>query len=200
MSRKNAPKKRILAVDPVYNRISVHMLVNRVLKNGKKSIAYRIVYNVLRKLSETTDQTPVDLMENALTNVKPRIEIQPRRRGGAIQQVPKVIRSSEYAQALAIRWILAACQKRAGRDMVTRLNFEISEASKKTGMAFRKKEDLHKTALANQMNARRPDTIVQAIMVQEEVSEKSTFETSTSLSRSGKSSSKSSSSRSKNRS
>nr|ANB40237.1 ribosomal protein S7 [Koshicola spirodelophila] len=164
MSRKGNFKKRSLFPDPIYNRISVHMLVNRVLKNGKKSIAYRIVYSVLQKLSTTTEQNPVEIWEQALNNVKPRVEVKPRRRAGAIQQVPRIIRSADKAQAVAIRWILGACLKRSGKDMISKLYSEISDAYKKSGMAFRKKEELHKIALANQMNARRPETIVQAIM------------------------------------
>lgn len=168
MSRKPTVK-RLLFPDPVYNRVSVHMLVNRLLKNGKKAVSYRIVYNVLRKLSELNNsQNPVEIWETALLNVQPRVEVKPRRRGGAIQQVPYVIRSVDRAQALAIRWVLGACQKRSGKDMVSKLVSEISDASKKTGLAFRKKEELHKLALSNQMNSRRPETIVQAIMGQEE--------------------------------
>jgi small subunit ribosomal protein S7 len=176
MTRKGGIKKRVLFPDPVYNQVSVHMLVNRVLKNGKKSVAYRIVYSVLRKLSENTDQNPVAIWEKALNNVQPRVEVKPRRRAGSIQQVPYVIRSVDRAQATAIRWILLSCQKRSGKDMVSKLMSEILEASKKSGAAFRKKEELHKTALANQMNSRRPETIVQAIMGEDDIVEKGSSE------------------------
>jgi small subunit ribosomal protein S7 len=169
MARKGTPKKRLLLPDPVYNKVSIHMLVNRVLKNGKKSIAYRIVYSVFRKIAENTNQSPVEIWEKALNNIKPRVEIQPRRRAGSIQQVPRVVPSAERAQAVAIRWIVNACQKRAGKDMISKLYYEISEASKKSGAAFRKKEELHKMALSNQMNARRPDTIIKAIMEQNDL-------------------------------
>nr|YP_003795487.1 ribosomal protein S7 [Floydiella terrestris]ACZ58460.1 ribosomal protein S7 [Floydiella terrestris] len=170
--RKSPIQKRVLLPDPVYNSLSVQMLVNRVLKSGKKSVAYRIVYSVLKKLSESTNENPVFVWEKALSNVQPRVEIKPRRRGGAIQQVPYVVHSVDRAQATAIRWVLLACQKRSGKDMITKLLSEILEASKKSGAAFRKKEELHKTALANQMNARKPEKIVKAIMDQDETTEK----------------------------
>nr|AYQ94956.1 ribosomal protein S7 [Oedogonium angustistomum] len=166
MSRKGCFKKRILLPDPIYNSISVHMLVNRVLKNGKKSLAYKIVYSVLRKISDNTNQNPLEIWEKALNNVKPRVEVKPRRRAGSIQQVPAPLHSRERAYAIAIRWILAACRKRSGKNTITKLVSEISEAAAKGGMAFRKKEELHKIALTNQMNSRNPEIIVQAIIGQ----------------------------------
>lgn len=171
MARKGAPKKRLLLPDPIYNKVSVHMLVNRILKNGKKSIAYRIVYSVFRKIHETMNQNPVEVWEKALNNVKPRVEVKPRRRAGSIQQVPRVMPSAERARAIAIRWIVSACQKKAGKDMISKLFSEISEASNKNGGAFRKKEELHKMALSNLMNSRRPDKIVKAITEQSEMND-----------------------------
>jgi len=171
MARKGAPKKRLLLPDPIYNKVSVHMLVNRILQNGKKSIAYRIVYSVFRKISDTTNQNPVDIWEKALNNVKPRVEVKPRRRAGSIQQVPRIMPSTERARAIAIRWIVAACQKRAGKDMISKLYSEISDASNKNGIAFRKKEELHKMALSNLMNSRRPDKIVKAISEQSDLND-----------------------------
>nr|AYQ95332.1 ribosomal protein S7 [Uronema sp. CCAP 334/1] len=171
MARKGAPKKRVLLPDPIYNKVSVHMLVNRILKNGKKSIAYRIVYSVFKKISENMNLNPVEVWESALNNVKPRVEVKPRRRAGSIQQVPRVMPSTERARAIAIRWIVAACQKRAGKDMISKLFSEITEAANKNGAAFRKKEELHKMALSNLMNSRRPDKIVKAITEQSEMNE-----------------------------
>ena len=168
MSRKGNFKKRLLLPDPIYNSISVHMLVNRVLKNGKKSLAYKIVYSVLRNISDNTNQNPLEIWEKALNNVKPRVEVKPRRRAGSIQQVPSPLHSRERAYAIAIRWILTACRKRSGKNTITKLVSEITEAAAKGGMAFRKKEELHKTALTNQMNSRNPEIIVQAILGQPE--------------------------------
>lgn len=163
MPRKPITKKRSLLPDPIYNSISVHMLVNRVLKCGKKSIAYRIVYNALKEVGDITKKNPVEVFEKALENVTPRIEVKPRRRAGTVQLVPRVLRTGDRARASALRWILEACQKRGGQPMVTKLKNEIVEAYKKTGFAVRKKEELHKTAIANAMYARKPQKIIDAV-------------------------------------
>jgi small subunit ribosomal protein S7 len=81
------------------------MLVNRILKNGKKSLAYRIVYNALREIGDITQKNPVEVFETALDNVTPRVEVKPRRRGGAVQMVPRVLRSTDRARANSLRWI-----------------------------------------------------------------------------------------------
>nr|BBQ09621.1 ribosomal protein S7 [Volvocales sp. NrCl902] len=97
MPRRSVKKKRIILPDPIYNSITVHMLINRLLKKGKKSIACRIVYNTLKQITLTFGQdnieiNPVDVLEKAIDNVTPRVEIQPRRRGGAIQLVPRPLK------------------------------------------------------------------------------------------------------------
>ena len=93
MPRHPLKNKRTLLPDPIYNSVSVHMLINRVLKSGKKSLAYRIVYNSLKEIGEAVGQNPVEVFETALDNVSPRVEIKPRRRAGAIQLVPRVLRT-----------------------------------------------------------------------------------------------------------
>lgn len=163
MPRRPIKKKRTLLADPIYNSVSVHMLVNRVLKNGKKSLAYRIVYNALREIGEITKKNPVEVFENALDNIAPRVDVKPRRRAGAVQMVPVVLRVGDRAQATTLRWILEACHKKAGQSMVSKLKNEILDAYKKTGYAMRKKEELHKIALSNAMYAKKPQTIINAI-------------------------------------
>jgi small subunit ribosomal protein S7 len=163
MPRRPITKKRSLLPDPIYNSISVHMLVNRVLKNGKKSVAYRIVYNALKEVGDITKKNPVEIFEKALENVTPRVEVKPRRRAGTVQLVPRVLRTGDRARASALRWILEACQKRSGQSMITKLKNEIVEAYKKTGFAIRKKDELHKIALNNAMYARKPQTVINAI-------------------------------------
>ena len=163
MPRRPLNKKRILLPDPIYNNVSVHMLINRVLKSGKKSVAYRIVYNSLKDIGASTGKNPVEVFENALDNVTPRVEVKPKRRAGAIQLVPRVLRAGEQSKATAVRWILEGCHKRSGQPMVNRLTNEIIEAFKKTGYAIRKRDELHKTAVSNAMYARKPQTVINAV-------------------------------------
>ena len=163
MPRRPIKKKRSLLPDPIYNSLSVHMLVNRVLKNGKKSVAYRIVYNSLKEIGDITKKNPVEVFEKALENVTPRVEVKPRRRAGTVQLVPRVLRTGDRARASALRWILEACKKRSGQSMMSKLKNEIIEAYKKTGFAIRKKDELHKIALNNAMYARKPQTVINAL-------------------------------------
>ena len=163
MSRRRAAKKHEVLPDPVYNSVSVHMLINRVLKSGKKSVAYRIVYSALKEIGENTGKNPVEVFEKALDNVTPRVEVKPRRRAGAIQLVPRVLRAGDRSKATALRWVLEGCHKRSGQPMLGRLKNEILEAFKKTGYAIRKKDELHKIAVNNAMYARKPQTVINAV-------------------------------------
>ncbi len=163
MPRRPLNKKRILLPDPIYNNVTVHMLINRVLKSGKKSIAYRIVYNALKEIGESTGKSPVEIFEKALDNVTPKVEVKPRRRAGTIQLVPSVLRTGNRSKAIALRWILEGCHKRSGQPMVNRLKNEIIEAYKKTGYAIRKKDELHKTAVSNAMYAKQPQIVLNAV-------------------------------------
>lgn len=165
MPRRPISKKRVLLPDPVYNSTSVHMLVNRVLKSGKKSIAYHIVYNALKEIGDVTQKNPVEVFEAALDNITPKVDVNARRRAGAIQMVPRVLRAADnaYAKAKALRWIMEACQKRSGQPMVSKLKNEIVEAYKKTGFSIKKKEELHKLAITNAMYARKPQVIINAV-------------------------------------
>lgn len=163
MPRRPLSKKRILLPDPIYSSVSVHMLINRVLKSGKKSVAYRIVYNALKDIGDSTGKDPVLVFEKALDNVTPRVEVKPRRRAGAIQLVPRVLRAGDRSKASALRWILEGCNKRSGQPMLNRLKNEILEAYKKTGYAIRKKDELHKIAINNAMYARKPQTVINAV-------------------------------------
>ncbi len=163
MPRSPLKKKRILLPDPVYNSKSVHMLVNRVLKSGKKSIAFRIVYTALLQIGETTNKNPLEVLLQALNNVTPRVQVKPRRRGGAIQMVPRLLPVGEKALTYAIRWILEACDKKSGQTMISKLKNEIIDAYKNTGYAMRKKEELHKIALSNAMYAKAPQKILSAL-------------------------------------
>jgi len=163
MPRRPLKKKRNLLPDPIYNSLSVHMLVNRVMKSGKKSVAYKIVYNTLQEIGEVTKQNPVEVFETALENVMPKVEVKPRRRAGAVQMVPRVLRSGERGNATSLRWILEACDKKSSKSMVAKLQSEILDAYEKKGNAMKKREELHKIAANNAMYANRPQLILSAI-------------------------------------
>jgi small subunit ribosomal protein S7 len=163
MPRRPIKKKRVLLADPVYNSLSVNMLVNRVMKSGKKSVAYQIVYNTLKEIGETTQKNPVEVFENALENVMPQVEVKPRRKAGAVQMVPRVLRSIEKGKTTALRWILSACEKKSSKSMVSRLKTEILDAYEKKGNAMKKKEELHKMAISNAMYSSRPQFILNAV-------------------------------------
>lgn len=163
MPRRPLKKKRVLLPDPIYNSISVNMLVNRVMKKGKKSLAYKIVYNTLKNIGETTQKNPVEVFEMALENVMPTVEVQPKRRAGAVQMVPTILRSVERGQANALRWILEACEKKSAKSMVQKLQTEILDAYEKKGNAMKKREELHKLAANNAMYSNRPQVILNAV-------------------------------------
>jgi small subunit ribosomal protein S7 len=163
MPRRPLTKKRTLLPDPIYQNISVHMLINRVLKSGKKSVAFRIVYNALKEVGDTIGKNPVEIFEKALENASPLVEVKPRRRAGAVQLVPQVLRAGDRSRAVALRWILEGCKKRSGQPMINKLKTEILDAYKKTGYALRKKEELHKLAINNAMYARKPQIIINAV-------------------------------------
>jgi small subunit ribosomal protein S7 len=163
MPRRPIKQKRILLPDPVYNSISVHMLVNRVMKSGKKSLAYKIVYTTLKEVGEATQKNPVEVFEIALENVMPKVEVKPRRKAGSVQMVPRVLRSVDKGQANALRWILEACEKKASKGMVSKLKSEILDAYEQKGNAIKKKEELHKIAANNAMYSNRPQLILNVL-------------------------------------
>lgn len=173
MPRRPIRKKRTLLPDPVYNNLSVHMLVNHVLKNGEKSVAYNIVYQALKEIKDVTKKDPIEVFEEALKNVTPNVEVKPRRRGGAVQMVPRVLRTGTRAVTFSIRWILESCHKKSGKSMIEKLSSELIDAFKKTGYAFRKKEELNRIATNNAMYARNPQAIFNAINNTAEIDKKS---------------------------
>ena len=163
MPRRPIKKKRVLLPDPIYNSLTVNMLVNRVMKDGKKSLAYKIVYNTLKNIGEVTQKNPVEVFDTALENVMPKVEVQPKRRAGAVQMVPSLLRSPERGQATALRWILESCEKKSAKSMVIKLQTEILDAFEKKGNAMKKREELHKIAANNAMYSNRPQIILNAV-------------------------------------
>lgn len=153
MSRRRVAKKRVISPDPVYNSRLVHMITNRLMKDGKKSLAFRLMYKSLQQIGEITQQDPIKIIEQAVRNATPLVEVKSRRIGGSTYQVPLEV-NLERGTALAIRWLLASCRNRSGRDMVTNLTNEFLDASKNMGNAIKKRDEVHKMAEANKAFAK----------------------------------------------
>ena len=148
MPRKGPVPKRPLVDDPVYGSKLVSQLVNRILLDGKKSIAEAIVYGALETVAEKTDQDPVVVLKRALDNIRPALEVRSRRVGGATYQVPVEVRPSR-APTLALRWLVDFSRKRREKTMTERLANEIMDASNGLGAAVKRREDMHKMAESN---------------------------------------------------
>lgn len=148
MPRKGPVAKRPLVDDPIYGSKLVSQLVNRVLLDGKKSTAERIVYGALEIVGEKTDQDPVVVLKRALENIKPALEVRSRRVGGATYQVPVEVRASR-STTLALRWLVDFSRKRREKTMTERLANEIMDASNGLGAAVKRREDMHKMAESN---------------------------------------------------
>ncbi len=146
--RRNRAERRPVDPDPRFQSRLVTAFTNKVLMNGKKSVAERIVYSALDRVEGTSGRPGIDVFEQAVRNVTPVIEVKPRRVGGATYQVPVDIRA-ERRQALALRWLLSAARGRNGRSMEERLAAEVLDAANNTGVAVRRKEETHRMAEAN---------------------------------------------------
>jgi len=153
MSRRRTPKKRIVMPDPVYDSRLIELIVRQIMRKGKKSLAYKIMYESMNQIAETTQQEPLIVIEQAIRNATPLVEVKARRVGGSTYQVPLEI-LPERGTALAIRWILNACRNRAGRSMASKLTSELLDASKNSGNAIRKRDEVHKMAEANKAFAK----------------------------------------------
>jgi small subunit ribosomal protein S7 len=146
--RRRLVKRREITPDPKYNDVIVAKLINNVMKKGKKSLAEKIVYSAFDLISKKLNADGVVIFKQALENVKPVLEVKPRRVGGATYQVPVEVPQHRRV-SLAIKWIIKATENRAEKTMIERLANEIIDASKNTGAAVKKKEDTHKMAEAN---------------------------------------------------
>nr|YP_010530046.1 ribosomal protein S7 [Ulva tepida]UXW92144.1 ribosomal protein S7 [Ulva tepida] len=153
MSRRHRAKKRVISPDPYYDSILVHMLVNRIMKDGKKTLAYKIVYQTMELISEKTEQNSLQILEQAIENVKPLVEVKAQRIGGSAYQVPIEV-NSERGTVLAIQWILSAARNRAGNSSVLKLTNEILDAFAKTGGAIKRRTEVHRMAEANKAFAK----------------------------------------------
>jgi len=148
MPRRKVTIRRVHMEDPKYGDMEIAKFINGIMLDGKKSTAMTIFYGALDLIKEKTNEEPLAIFKKSLANVKPRLEVRPRRVGGATYQVPQEV-SSKRATALAIRWILAAARARKGKPMVERLVDELLEASRNEGASVKKREDMHKMAESN---------------------------------------------------
>ncbi len=148
MSRRTSAQKRPVQADPVYNSRLVNMMVNRIMRSGKRSLSYRIVYGAFQIIQERTGSEPLEVFERAVRNATPLVEVKARRVGGATYQVPMEVRS-DRGIALALRWLIQFSRQRTGRTMAMNLANELMDAANETGSAIRKREETHRMAEAN---------------------------------------------------
>ncbi|HEY9696415.1 MAG TPA: 30S ribosomal protein S7 [Trichocoleus sp.] len=148
MSRRTTAQKRPVQTDPVYNSRLVSMIVVRLMESGKKSLAYRIIYDSFKIIQDRTGTDPIEVFERAVKNATPLVEVKARRVGGATYQVPMEVRS-DRGTALALRWLTQYSRQRPGKTMSGRLANELMDAANETGSSIKKREETHRMAEAN---------------------------------------------------
>nr|WDY86037.1 rps7 [Polygala lutea] len=149
MSRRGtAKKKKKKKSDPIYRNRLVNMLVNRILKHGKKSLAYQILYRAMKQIQQKKEKNPLSVLRKAVRKVTPKIAVKTRRARRSTRRVPVEIRSKQ-GKVLAIRWLLEASRKRSGQNMAFKLSSELVDAANNSGDAIRKKEETLSMAKAN---------------------------------------------------
>jgi len=148
MARRRRPERREILPDPRFGDVVLSKFMNSVMLDGKKSVAESIVYGALESVEARAKKEPISVFHEALANIRPNIEVRSRRVGGATYQVPVEVRP-DRAQALAIRWLIAAARNRSETTMAARLSGELLDASNNRGNAVKKREDTHRMAEAN---------------------------------------------------
>ncbi len=148
MPRRSRPPKRSIKPDVRHGSVAVSQLINRVMQEGRKSTASRIVYDALDIVAERTKKAPVEVVDDALNNIGPVLEVKPRRVGGSTYQIPVEVAPNRRT-SLALRWLLAAARSRPGKTMAEKLAGELVEAAGGAGAAVKKREDTHRMAEAN---------------------------------------------------
>jgi len=148
MPRRREVPKRIILPDPKFGSEKLAKFINMVMKSGKKAVAERILYGALDTVLEKKGGDPLEILDQALENVAPMVEVKSRRVGGATYQVPIEVRSTRR-QALAMRWLVDAARKRGEKSMDLKLAGELMDASEQRGAAVKKREDTHRMADAN---------------------------------------------------
>jgi len=148
MSRRRVAEKREILPDPKFGSEMLARFINMVMQSGKKSVAERIIYGALDQIQERGNNDPVELLDKALDNVRPMVEVKSRRVGGATYQVPIEVRAARRT-TLAMRWVIDAARSRGEKSMALRLAGELMDAAESRGSAVKKKEDTHRMADAN---------------------------------------------------
>ena len=148
MPRRGLIPKRTIMPDPKFGNVTLTKFINVVMKSGKKAVAESIVYGALDRIASKGNDNPVEVLDRALQNVRPMVQVKSRRVGGANYQVP-VEGRPQRSMALAMRWLVDAARSRGGKSMGERLAGEILDASESRGAAVKKREDTHRMAEAN---------------------------------------------------
>ena len=148
MPRRARPTKREISPDAKHHNETVARLINRIMTGGKKSTAEKVVYGALQFMEQKLSKEPVILLEQAVKNATPLLEVKPRRVGGATYQVPVEVRP-DRALSLALRWLVKSAKARTGKSMAEKLASELIDASQGEGITIKKREDTHKMAEAN---------------------------------------------------
>jgi len=148
MSRRAKPDKRVIIPDARYQSMYITLFIARMMRRGKKSVAVRLMYDAMDIVKDKSGKEPLEVLDQALKNVGPSVEVKPRRVGGATYQVPMEVPASRRT-TLAMRWIIDAATSRAGRSYAEKLAGEILDASNNTGTSVKKREETHKMAEAN---------------------------------------------------
>ncbi len=148
MPRRYRPPKRQVKPEVRYNSVMVAQFINKLMRGGKKSTAARIVYDALDIVQNRMKRPPLEVMEEAMRNISPVLEVKPRRVGGSTYQIPVEVPPSRRL-SLAMRWLLAAAHNRPGKSMAEKLASELMDAARGTGAAVKKREDTHRMAEAN---------------------------------------------------
>jgi len=148
MPRRYRPPKRNVEPDVRYQSVMVARFINSIMRDGKKSTATRIMYDAMDIVQARMKQPPLEVMEEAVRNVSPVLEVKPRRVGGSTYQIPVEV-TPDRRLSLTMRWLLAAAHSRPGKSMAEKLANELMDAARGTGAAVKKKEDTHRMAEAN---------------------------------------------------
>nr|YP_009646485.1 ribosomal protein S7 [Chloropicon maureeniae]QBX98224.1 ribosomal protein S7 [Chloropicon maureeniae] len=153
MPRKKSARtlKREVKPDPVFQSVTIQALVNHVLKNGKKRLAYRIVYGAMEQIETQTEQSPLEIVEKAIQNATPSTLVKAKRVRGSTYQTPNTL-DPQRGRSFAIRWILQSARSRAGKGMVSKLSQELLDASRQLGGAVKRRDEMHRMAESNRRN------------------------------------------------